>query len=109
MKFQNRLDNLTVQRLDDEIDPDTYQRIKQKTKAEIQEVTEALDDAQVERARPPEKLIPSLIRDWNTMETHVKRDLLSRILGTVIVGEGHGKNREITIRGLWESPPTVER
>lgn len=106
MKLQNRLDTLTVRYLDGEVDRETYERIKTTTKAESAELEDQLRELNVQDRNPVGDLIPDLLRDWDGLSVGVRRDMLSRLIHPVIVGDGYGRSGTILVRGLWEPRPT---
>lgn len=107
MKLQNRLDTLTVRYLDGEVDRQTYERIKTTTQAESAELEDQLRELNVQGRNPVSDLVPDLLRDWEDLSVEVRRDMLSRLIHPVIVGDGYGRRGTILVRGLWEPRPTA--
>ncbi|MCO1338054.1 hypothetical protein BJH93_03970 [Kocuria polaris] len=104
IKLQTRLDNLTLRYMDDEVSRDVYERLRAGTEAELTEAEAARRAIRSAAARPAEKLVPDLLRDWDGLPVEVRRDMLSRLIHPVVVRPGRPV-AEVLVAGLWEPVP----
>ncbi|ASN39026.1 hypothetical protein CGQ24_08350 [Arthrobacter sp. 7749] len=101
IKASNRLDTLTMKFLDGTIPEDTYERMRDTIIGE-REATEArIREEELAQAKPESSFVPGLVENWDELPIHVKRDLLSRVVGRVEV-EPSPRANVVNVRGKWE-------
>lgn len=104
LKLTARLENLTVKYADHEIGREMYERVRTTTATDIESIEHSLRALQVDRARPVEALVPDLLKDWDSLQVEVKRDILSRLIHPELVWPGRPR-AQVVVKGRWEEPP----
>jgi DNA invertase Pin-like site-specific DNA recombinase len=97
-----RLDTLTVKMLDGTVDSATYGRIREQLETSVAEKESRLRALEVSERHPVTDLVPDLLSHWPMLPLEVRRDLLSRLVGTITVHPA-GIRPRATITARWEA------
>lgn len=101
IKTQTRLDTLTLKLIDETIPQDTYERMRDTLTGERERTEVLIREAELAEAKPVGSFVPGLVENWDVFPIHVKRDLLSRVVGKVEVS-GQPGNMVVDVVERWD-------
>lgn len=99
-KLEAKLDQLTHKMLDGTVPQDSYTRLRDELAAQKSPLEEAFRAASVAVSKPPARLLPELLNDWVLLPVETRRDLLTRIIGSIEVEPGRPRAR-ILVNPIW--------
>ncbi|UUX60130.1 recombinase family protein [Glutamicibacter halophytocola] len=101
MKLDARLEGLTEKLIDGTVPQDVYERMRDQWVAEKEALKKQLMAVRVESRMEPVKLPPNLMEQWNSMPAEVKREILVRVVGKIVVKPGRPR-AEVQIVARWD-------
>ncbi|MDR4533246.1 recombinase family protein [Glutamicibacter sp. PS] len=107
IKNSARLDNLTTRFIDELIPADVYQRMRDELLSEKSRLENDLMEARVISRKPAVELAPDLMDHWDQMPLTVRREILSRVVGKIVVTSKRPQS-EVRIVAKWEDKPKSE-
>lgn len=102
-----RLDNFTTRFIDELIFSGVYQRMRDELLAEKSRLESDLLEALVNARKPAVELTPDLMDQWGQMPVTLRREILSRVLGKIVVTARRPKS-DARIVAKWEEAPKSE-
>ena len=101
IKLEVRLEGLTEKLIDGTVPQDVYERMRDQWVAEKESLEKQLMAVRVESRMEPVKLPPDLMAQWDSMPAEVKREILARVVGKIVVKPGRPR-AEVRIVTRWE-------
>jgi DNA invertase Pin-like site-specific DNA recombinase len=105
-KNATRLDNLTLQMLDGNVDPDVYTRLMEKLKEEKAALESRHRLLEVNSTVQPAAAVPLLLEGWQSRPARRKREVLASLVSKIQLHDWENGDKKggrlITIHPVWE-------
>ena len=105
-RVNSRIDVLTNKFLDGTIPQESYTRVSGDLQTQKEILESQLRSVKVERVNPSAAMVPDLLANWERLSVPVRRDILSRLIDTVVVKPGKPQ-AVVTVIPRWA--PTANR